>query len=274
MQTLHEFNSGRIGVTEACQLLDVGKTRLYQLRTCWLQDRDAFQIKTSSGDHRGSWPAPVIACLREFVPLQTPCNFQRVTDELLRLHGLKPVRSSFEAYIKTPLPTLIPSPLKKPRIYRRFHRTRFGELFRHDSSIHQWWPRPEKQTLLLTLDDHSGLNITGRFVPRDTTWAHFFHFREAFERFGIPQAVYTDGLSLFGPSSSNDHLDPRSEFQHALRAIGVAHLVTTSPQAKGKIERRFGTFQKRLVILVGPEKHSRRKWRVESPTFSRPILDC
>lgn len=254
LQTLHEFNSGRIGVPEACQRLHVGKTRLYQLRTRWLQDREAFQIKTSGGDHRGSWPAPVITFLREFVPLQTPCNFQLVADELLRLYGLKRARSSVEAYIKTHLHTLIPSPAKKPRTYRRFRRARFGELFQHDSSIHQWWPGPEKQTLLLTLDDHSGLNIAGRFVTRDTTWAHFLHFREAFERFGIPQAIYTDGLSLFGPSSSHDHLDPRSEFQRALRAIGVAHLVAPSPQAKGKIERRFGTFQKRLVTLLAHAK--------------------
>jgi len=36
------------------------KTLFYQLRTRWLQDRDVFQIKTSGGDHRGSWPAPII----------------------------------------------------------------------------------------------------------------------------------------------------------------------------------------------------------------------
>jgi hypothetical protein len=62
--------------------------------------------------------------------------------------------------------------------------------------------------------------------------------------------VYTDALSLFGPSSSSDHRDPRSEFQRALKALGVAHLVAPTPQAKGKIERRFGTFQKRLVTLM------------------------
>jgi hypothetical protein len=103
---------------------------------------------------------------------------------------------------------------------------------------------------LLTVDDHSGFNVAGCFVPADTTWLHFCHFREAFERVGLPQAIYTDALSLFGPSSSGDRRDPRSEFQRALRALGVAHLVAPSPQAKGKIERRFGTFQRRLVTLL------------------------
>ena len=67
---------------------------------------------------------------------------------------------------------------------------------------------------------------------------------------GLPELVYTDGLSLFGPSSSEDPSDPKSEFQRALRGLGVAHRVAPTPQAKGKIERRFGTFQRRLVTLL------------------------
>ncbi len=57
-------------------------------------------------------------------------------------------------------------------------------------------------------------------------------------------------MSLFGPSSSDDRADPQSQFQRALHALGVTHLVAPTPQAKGKIERRFGTFQKRLVTLM------------------------
>ena len=118
-----------------------------------------------------------------------------------------------------------------------------ARFWQHDSSIHQWWPAASKQTLLLTVDDHSGLNLAGRFVDSDTTWNHFEHFR-------LPEAVYADARSLFGPSSSGVHSDPKSEFQRALRALGVAHLVAPTPQAKGKIERRFGTFQERLVTLL------------------------
>jgi hypothetical protein len=155
-----------------------------------------------------------------------------------------------EAYVKAHYAHLVPSPARKPRVYRRFRRAHIGELWQHDSSIHQWWPAPSKQTLLLTTDDHSGLNLAGRFVTSDTTWNHFEHFREAFEKWGLPEIVYTDGLSLFGPSSSSDYRDPVSEFQRALRGLGVAHRVAPTPQAKGKIERRFGTFQRRLVTLL------------------------
>lgn len=106
------------------------------------------------------------------------------------------------------------------------------------------------------------MTIPANFWPRSScpptpTWHHFQHFRRAFPLPGLPVAVYTDGLALFGHESTRDHLDPRSEFQRAPTALGVSHLVAPSPQAKGKIERRFGTFQKRILALLAYEKVSR-----------------
>jgi hypothetical protein len=238
----------------AAHHLGIGKSRLYELRTIWLRDQRAFEPAASGGNHRTTWPAAVQAFLREFLPLTDPPNYQLVADEMARLHGFCRARSTVEAYAKAHLPHLIPDPVRKPRAYRRFRRAKIGDLWQHDSSIHQWWPDSAKQILLLTVDDHSGLNVAGAFVRADTTWNHFTHFRRAFTTHGIPQAIYTDGLSLFGPSSSHDHADPKSEFQRALRALGVAHLVAPTPQAKGKIERRFGTFQRRLVTLLAHAK--------------------
>ena len=226
------------------------------MRTDWLACRDTYRPKASGGDRRGLWPPEVHTFLEDFLPIQNPTNYQLVTDELERLCGFTRARSSVEAYVKRHLPNHVALPARKQRVYRRFRRATIGELWQHDSSIHQWWPASRKQTLLLTVDDHSGLNVAGRFVTSDTTWNHFLHFREAFETRGIPEIVYTDGLSLFGPSSSNDRADPKSQFQRAFRALGIAHLVAPTPQAKGKIERRFGTFQKRLVTLMA---HARVK---------------
>lgn len=65
--------------------------------------------------------------------------------------------------------------------------------------------------------------------------AHFRHRR--------PQSIRVN--------SSSDHSDPKSEIQ---RALEVAHLVAPTPEAKGKIERCFGTFQRRLVTLMAHAK--------------------
>lgn len=234
--------------------LEVSRARLYQLRTDFLRNKVAYQPKASGGNHRGCWPKAVVDFLKSFVPLQSPPNFQLVADELLRLHDFRRSRSNVSAYINKHLSYLLPHHSPKARIYRRFRRAHIGELWQHDSSIHQWWPAPQKQVLLLTIDDASGFNVAGRFVDSDTTWHHFCHFRAAFEKYGLPQIIYTDGLSLFGPSGMHDHQDPKTQFQRALKALGVAHLVAPTPQAKGKIERRFGTFQKRLVTLLAHAK--------------------
>ena len=247
----------------------MSRSRLYELRTALLSERVAFAPKPSGGDRRMDWPPEAQRFLLEFLPLQNPPNFQLVADELKRLCGLVRARSSVEAHVKAHYAHLVPAPARPPRVYRRFRRARIGELWQHDSSIHQWWPAAAKQTLLLTVDDHSGLNLAGRFVESDTTWNHFEHFRSAFETWGLPEIIYTDGLSLFGPSSSHDHSDPKSEFQRALRGLGVAHLVAPTPQAKGKIERRFGTFQRRLVTLLA---HARAQtWRQSDAVLQMEI---
>ena len=96
-------------------------------------------------------------------------------------------------------------------------------------------------------------NFWERSLSPDTTWNHFEHFRRIFQQHCLPLAVYTDGLSLFGHDSMSDDRDPCSEFQRAFSALGVTHLVAPSPQAKGKIERRFGTLQQRMVALLAYE---------------------
>ena len=168
--------------------------------------------------------------------------------------GFKRHRESVAAFARTHLPNLICQPEPRPKGRRRWERSRINELWQHDSSIHQWWPAEQKQTLLLTVDDHSRKLLGAVFVPTDTTWNHFEHFRRLFLRHHLPVVVYTDGLSLFGHDSMADDRDPCSEFQRAFSALGVTHLVAPSPQAKGKIERRFGTLQKRLVAILAYEK--------------------
>lgn len=99
-----------------------------------------------------------------------------------------------------------------------------------------------------------GCSWGATFVPTDTPWHHFQHFRRLFTTQGLPLALYTDGLALFGHESTTDGRDPRSEFQRALTALGVTHLVAPGPPAKAKIERRFGPFQNRLPALLPYEK--------------------
>jgi hypothetical protein len=253
-QTLDAFNRGDLDPNTAAQLLSVSRAHLFRLRAGWLRKPSPFTLQLSGGNHHSAWPAQVQQFLQDFLPLQRPPNYQLVADELATRFAFHRDRKSVAAYARQHFPLLVsaPAPTAKPR--RRWERARVGELWQHDSSIHQWWPADDKQTLLLTVDDHSRKLMGALFVPTDTTWHHFQHFRRAFSLHGLPLALYTDGLALFGYESTRDGRDPRSEFQRALTALGVSHLVAPTPQAKGKIERRFGTFQKRILALLAYEK--------------------
>jgi hypothetical protein len=253
-QTLTAFNRGDLDPDTAAQLLSVSRAHLFRLRAAWLQHPTTFTLHLSGGDHGSAWPDAVQQFLQAFLPLQRPPNYQLIADELATRFAFRRDRKSVAAYARRHFPLLVsaPPPIPKPR--RRWQRARVGELWQHDSSIHQWWPADDKQTLLLTVDDHSRQLLAGTFVPTDTTWHHFQHFRCAFTVHGLPLALYTDGLALFGQASTTAGRDPRSEFQRALTALGVTHLVAPSPQAKGKIERRFGTFQNRLLALLAYEQ--------------------
>lgn len=249
-RTLEDFNAGTLDAITAASHLGVSRSRLYELRGAFLCKRADYGPKTSGGDRSEDWPAETRCLLEEFLP----CKIRPTTSSW-------PTNSSASADSAGHAPRTRPTSKHTMRIWcllrpaspgftgasRREH---IGELWQHDSSVHQWWPAHSKQTLLLTVDDASGLNLAGRFVGSDTTWNHFEHFREAFTRWGLPEILYTDGLSLFEPSSTDDHSDPKSEFQRAILGLGSAHLVAPTPQAKGKIERRFGTFQRRLVTLL------------------------
>ena len=253
---LQQFNDHQIDAPEAAHLLGISSAHLYRLRTRWLHDRAEFSPQLSGGGHWPDWSPEAIQFLKAFVPLQKPPNFQLVADELALRFGFKRHRQSVASFVRTHFPDLICQSEPRPKARRRWERARLSELWQHDSSIHQWWPAPAKQTLLLTVDDHSRKLLGAVFVPTDTTWNHFEHFRRLFRQHGLPLVVYTDGLSLFGHDSMADDRDPSSEFQRAFSALGVTHLVAPGPEAKGKIERRFGTLQQRLVALLAYEQVS------------------
>jgi len=253
VEVLDLFNSGQMDCATALERLQISRTQLYRLRTLWLKDRPAFQPKASGGNHKQLWPQPVEEFLQQILPLSRPLNYAFITDQLSGRFGFHRSRAAVAQHIQQHYPSLICQTAPGPKPRRRWETAAAGELFQHDSSPHQWWPAAALQNLILTADDHTRKIVAASFEA-DTTWSHFGLIRPCFETHGCPASFYTDGLSLFGHNSAADRQDTASQFQRALSALGVNHRVAPSPQAKGKIERLFGTFQKRLVTLFLYEK--------------------
>jgi transposase InsO family protein len=128
-----------------------------------------------------------------------------------------------------------------------------GELIQWDTSIHAWLEErgPAKMYLIALIDDATS-TLFARFVPADSTGQHMQVLWSYIEVYGRPLAVYTDKASVFQPTLApgwKEEPGPKTETQmgRPFRELGVEWIAVHSPQAKGRIERCFGTLQDRLV---------------------------
>jgi transposase len=139
----------------------------------------------------------------------------------------------------------------------RPRRSRFGELVQWDTSEHDWLEgRGEKLYLIAMIDDATS-RLLARFVRHDSTEENMKLLWSYVEKFGRPVAFYTDKASLFRnnqkrrrdePGVDQDAVEmPPTQIGRALRELGITWIAAHSPQAKGRVERNFGTAQDRLV---------------------------
>ena len=84
-RVLKDFNKGLLAASDAAARLGISRTRLYELRADYLRKGLGYSPQASGGNQRGAWPARVIAFLEEFLPLQSPPNYQLVADEILQM---------------------------------------------------------------------------------------------------------------------------------------------------------------------------------------------
>jgi transposase len=139
----------------------------------------------------------------------------------------------------------------------RARRSCRGELVQWDTSEHDWLEgRGEKLYLIHMIDDATS-QLTARFVRHDSTEENMRLLGSYLEQHGRPVAFYTDKASLFlttekrlrdRPAVRVDPVElPPTQIGRSLRELGIAWIAAHSPQAKGRIERSFGTAQDRLV---------------------------
>lgn len=134
-----------------------------------------------------------------------------------------------------------------------------GEMIQLDGSDHAWLEDryPGRLTLLKAADDATNRIQLARFVPSETGAAHRQLLLDYLARYGRPLAFYTDKAACFGqitrpytpevPLEEREAKATESIIRSALKALGVELILANSPQAKGRIERDFGTSQDRLI---------------------------
>jgi hypothetical protein len=138
----------------------------------------------------------------------------------------------------------LPSP-HQPR--RR--RDCLGELVQIDGSEHAWFEdRGPPCTLLAFVDDATSRLMQLRFVTSESAFDYFRTTRGYLEEHGKPVAFYSDKHGIFRVNRKEAAAgDGVTQFGRALLALNIDIICANSPQAKGRIERAFGTLQDRMV---------------------------
>ena len=139
----------------------------------------------------------------------------------------------------------------RPHLWRPRRSCR-GELVQWDTSEHDWLEgRGEKLYLIGMIDDASS-ELLARFVRHDSGEENRRLLKTYLEQNGRPVAFYTDRASLFVNTPKNSagedpKLLPPTQIGRALQELDIESITAYSPQAKGRVERSFGTAQDRLV---------------------------
>jgi transposase len=135
---------------------------------------------------------------------------------------------------------------------RRERKACYGEMLHIDGSKHAWLSlRPEeRQTLITVIDDATSRVLYAQLWREESTGAVLAALRQVVETHGIPAGLYTDRASWAfetpkaGMAVSKTHLTQVGE---VLKRLGIEHIPSYSPQARGRSERMNGTLQGRLV---------------------------
>lgn len=130
-----------------------------------------------------------------------------------------------------------------------------GELLQVDASVHLWLGEENGYLALVgAIDDATGDVPYAEFFEQETTEAYMTLLKRVIELKGVPGALYSDRDSVFRVNNEKKRQEaweqgkrPETQFGRMLKDLGIEWIEATSPQAKGRIERLWGTFQDRLL---------------------------
>jgi transposase len=136
-----------------------------------------------------------------------------------------------------------------PHRRRRPRRPFPGMLLHIDGSKHRWFSDDRYYDLLVILDDATSEIYYAQLVEEESTRTVMTGLREVIETKGLFCALYSDrGSHFFVTRKAGEKVDPYrlTQVGRAMKELSIQMIPAYSPQARGRSERSFGTWQNRL----------------------------
>jgi len=258
---LNHLDSGALVNREAAELLGISVRQVQRLHRVYSQHGVAGLAHGNRG--QAAHNAVDSATAKRIVELARGqyqgFNHQHLTEMLAENHGIALSRPTVRRIL---LGAGIASPRRRRPPKHRRRRDRYpkeGMLLQLDASRHDWLEgRGPYLSLVGAVDDATGKVPWACFRDQEDAQGYFIVMRQTVARFGIPMAVYADRHSIFFQGKEvrlrelsleeqlAAHREP-TQFGRLLNELGVQLIHALSPQAKGRVERLWGTFQDRLA---------------------------
>lgn len=258
LDMINQANSGFITVNEAAQALGLSRRQVQRLK------KEVREYGAAALIHKNSLKPPCNALTQQRkdrileIRKETifrDCNFAHFR-ELLDEHY--DIQISYAALHKLMTDENIVSP-KKRRTYKPHRRRKrlpqAGLMLQLDATPFAWFKKSKTMYCLHgAIDDATG-QITALYMCKNECLYGYFHmFAMTIKNYGIPISVYADRHTIFrSPNQDKAGIDPTinasdTQFGMAMKDLCVLIIPARSPQAKGRIERLWGTLQSRLPV--------------------------
>jgi transposase len=258
---LNHLESGALINAEAARVLGISERQLQRLHKAYRQQGAAGLMHGNRGrPARNAVEAAVTVRVVELAREKyLGFNHQHLTEMLAEQDGIVLSRPTVRRIL---LGAGIASPRRRRAPKHRRRRDRYpreGMLLQLDASRHDWLEaRGPYLSLVGALDDATGKVPWACFREQEDAYGYFMVMRQTVTKFGIPMAAYADRHAIFyqgkekhlAQLSLEEQLAAQREptqFGRLLNELGVQLTHARSPQAKGRIERLWGTFQDRLA---------------------------
>ena len=130
----------------------------------------------------------------------------------------------------------------------------YGQMVQMDGSHHDWLEDRGPELVLMGYIDDATNNVFGRFYDYEGTFPAMDSFKRYAGIYGLPHSMYMDRHTTYKSNSKLTEQEilegidkPMSQFERAMKELGVKVIHAYSPQAKGRVERLFGVLQDRLI---------------------------
>jgi transposase len=257
-RVLNDVLGGLLTIGEAATVLGLSARQVQRLKAAYAQAGPAALVHGNTG--RPPWHALPPGVRGRVVELArgkyAGFNQQHLTEKLGEVEQLPLGRTTVRrillaAGLRSPRPRRAP----KHRS-RRERMPRAGMLLQADGSRHDWLEgRGPWLTLVGAIDDATGTVPWAVFRDREDAHGYLLLLRAIVLAEGIPLALYVDRHGIF-KKSKREPLTVEEELAggrlptqvgRVLDELAIRHISALSPQAKGRIERLWGTLQDRLI---------------------------